>query len=60
MSVFTTEPTEITEKIFFIFSKLSLRALCSLLAVSQRRKIKPAGRLWNNVLASTGQPAEMK
>jgi 6-phosphofructokinase 1 len=26
------------------------------LAVSQRKKIDPTGRLWNNVLASTGQP----
>lgn len=30
------------------------------LAVSQRRNIDPASRLWNNVLASTGQPTEMK
>jgi 6-phosphofructokinase 1 len=29
------------------------------LAVSQRKKIDPAGRLWRNVLASTGQPSEM-
>jgi 6-phosphofructokinase 1 len=28
-------------------------------AVSQRRKIDPNGRLWNSVLASTGQPREM-
>ncbi|HEY69079.1 MAG TPA: ATP-dependent 6-phosphofructokinase, partial [Anaerolineae bacterium] len=29
------------------------------LAVSQRKKIDPNGRLWRNVLASTGQPSEM-
>lgn len=29
------------------------------LAVSQRKKIDPAGRLWNYVLAATGQPARM-
>jgi 6-phosphofructokinase 1 len=29
------------------------------LAVSQRKKIDPKGRLWSNVLASTGQPAEI-
>jgi 6-phosphofructokinase 1 len=29
------------------------------LAVSKRKKIDPKGRLWSNVLASTGQPAEM-
>jgi 6-phosphofructokinase 1 len=29
------------------------------LAVSQRKKIDPAERLWRNVLASTGQPSEM-
>jgi 6-phosphofructokinase 1 len=29
------------------------------LAVSTRKRISPKGRLWNNVLASTGQPAEM-
>ena len=28
-------------------------------AVSRRRKIDPKGRLWSNVLASTGQPREM-
>jgi 6-phosphofructokinase 1 len=30
------------------------------LAVSQRKKIDPAGALWNSVLASTGQPADMR
>jgi 6-phosphofructokinase 1 len=29
------------------------------LTASQRKRIDPKGRLWNNVLASTGQPAEM-
>ncbi|MCF8108113.1 MAG: hypothetical protein K9J81_03875 [Desulfohalobiaceae bacterium] len=29
------------------------------LAVSQRQKIDPRGRLWSNVLAATGQPASM-
>jgi 6-phosphofructokinase 1 len=29
------------------------------LAVSQRKKIDPHGRIWNSVLASTGQPREM-
>lgn len=29
------------------------------LAGSRRKKIDPAGRLWNNVLAATGQPARM-
>lgn len=29
------------------------------LAVSQRKKIDPGGRLWSSVLASTGQPREM-
>lgn len=29
------------------------------LAVSQRKKIEPKGRLWNSVLASTGQPAQL-
>jgi 6-phosphofructokinase 1 len=29
------------------------------LAVSKRKKIDPQGRLWSNVLASTGQPAVM-
>lgn len=29
------------------------------LAVSQRQKIDPGGRLWSNVLGSTGQPASM-
>ena len=29
------------------------------LAVSQRKKIEPLGRLWSSVLSSTGQPAEM-
>ncbi len=29
------------------------------LAVSQRKKIDPGGRLWSSVLASTGQPQEM-
>ena len=28
-------------------------------AVSKRKQIDPKGRLWNNVLESTGQPAEM-
>ena len=28
-------------------------------AVSERKKIDPNGRLWNNVLASTGQPREI-
>jgi len=30
------------------------------LAVSARKKIDPRGLLWNSVLASTGQPREMK
>jgi len=30
------------------------------LAVSQRKKIDPAGALWSSVLASTGQPADMR
>jgi 6-phosphofructokinase 1 len=30
------------------------------LAVLQRKKIDPAGRLWSSVLASTGQPAVMR
>src|SRR5512137_416009 len=30
------------------------------LAVSQRKKIDPKGVLWSSVLASTGQPAEMR
>jgi len=30
------------------------------LAVSQRKRIDPTGRLWRNVLASTGQPSEMR
>jgi 6-phosphofructokinase 1 len=30
------------------------------LAVSQRKKIDPEGALWSNVLASTGQPADMR
>jgi 6-phosphofructokinase 1 len=29
------------------------------LAVSKRKQIDPKGRLWSNVLASTGQPAKM-
>jgi 6-phosphofructokinase 1 len=29
------------------------------MAVSERKKIDPDGRLWRNVLASTGQPKEM-
>lgn len=29
------------------------------LAVSERKKIDPRGRIWNSVLASTGQPADM-
>ncbi|MGW8272600.1 MAG: ATP-dependent 6-phosphofructokinase [Thermodesulfovibrionales bacterium] len=29
------------------------------MAVSQRKKIDPTDRVWNSVLASTGQPAEM-
>jgi 6-phosphofructokinase 1 len=30
------------------------------LAVSERKKIDPKGRLWNSVLASTGQPSNME
>jgi 6-phosphofructokinase 1 len=30
------------------------------LAVSQRKKIDPEGMLWNSVLASTGQPWDMR
>ena len=30
------------------------------LAVSARKKIDPAGRIWSSVLASTGQPAAMR
>jgi 6-phosphofructokinase 1 len=30
------------------------------LAVSQRKKIDPEGALWSSVLASTGQPADMR
>jgi 6-phosphofructokinase 1 len=30
------------------------------LAVSERKKIDPEGWLWNSVIASTGQPAEME
>jgi 6-phosphofructokinase 1 len=30
------------------------------LAVSERKKIDPAGSLWSSVLASTGQPEEMR
>jgi 6-phosphofructokinase 1 len=30
------------------------------LAASKRKRIDPAGRLWNSVLASTGQPREMR
>ena len=30
------------------------------LAVSQRKKIAPDGRLWSNVIESTGQPREMR
>ena len=29
------------------------------LAVSERKRIDPAGRLWNSVLAATGQPRAM-
>jgi 6-phosphofructokinase 1 len=29
------------------------------LAVSARKKIDPAGRLWSSVLASTGQPKDL-
>ncbi len=29
------------------------------MAVSTRKKVDPAGRLWNSVLASTGQPADL-
>jgi hypothetical protein len=29
------------------------------LAASERKRIDPESRLWKNVLASTGQPAEM-
>jgi 6-phosphofructokinase 1 len=29
------------------------------LAVSQRQKIDPDGRLWSNVIESTGQPRKM-
>jgi 6-phosphofructokinase 1 len=29
------------------------------LSVSERKKIDPRGRIWNSVLASTGQPANM-
>ena len=29
------------------------------MAVSARKKVDPAGRLWNSVLASTGQPADL-
>ena len=37
------------------FTHLPIRA-----AVSERKKIDPNGWLWNSVLASTGQPREMK
>jgi 6-phosphofructokinase 1 len=30
------------------------------LAVCERKKVAPQGWLWNAVLASTGQPREMK
>lgn len=30
------------------------------LAISRRKKIDPAGRIWSDVLASTGQPAVMR
>ena len=30
------------------------------LATSQRKKIDPEGWLWSSVLASTGQPREMR
>jgi 6-phosphofructokinase 1 len=30
------------------------------MAVSERKKIDPQGRLWSNVLSSTGQPREMR
>ncbi len=30
------------------------------MAVSERKQIDPKSRLWNNVLAATGQPVEMK
>ena len=29
------------------------------LAVSERKKLDPRGRIWNSVLASTGQPAKL-
>jgi 6-phosphofructokinase 1 len=29
-------------------------------AVVRRKRVDPEGRLWASVLASTGQPAEMK
>jgi 6-phosphofructokinase 1 len=29
------------------------------LAVSSRKKIDPQGRLWNSVVASTGQPLDL-
>jgi 6-phosphofructokinase 1 len=29
-------------------------------ATGRRKKIDPEGRLWNNVLASTGQPRDMR
>jgi 6-phosphofructokinase 1 len=29
------------------------------LAVSERKQIDPEGRLWSNVVASTGQPPDM-
>ncbi|MDY0042059.1 MAG: ATP-dependent 6-phosphofructokinase [Desulforhabdus sp.] len=30
------------------------------MTVAQRKRIDPGGKLWNNVLAATGQPREMK
>ena len=30
------------------------------LAVSERKKIDPQGSLWSSVLASTGQPRDMR
>jgi 6-phosphofructokinase 1 len=30
------------------------------MAISQRNKIDPDGRLWSSVLASTGQPRDLR
>ena len=30
------------------------------MAISQRKKIDPEGALWNSVIASTGQPADLR